>query len=170
MPRNGRSGLAGDAIDRPRQQLPLACLRELRAPVIVLTGDHNVTTERQDVWDLRATAHDVDGAKTLRASELQDKLAHRRARGGLGQPVARLEVVRNHGHRPSRKGVHHSLRGVFVREIIRNRYDPFRRAYDEFAPGTFDVQKDNARAGHGTLNTCPKRLDNTDALKARAGR
>src|SRR5882672_10957611 len=100
-----------------------------------------------------APAHDIDRAETLRASELQHKLAHRRTGGGLGQPVARLEIVLDHGHHPSCKRVHHGLRGVLVREIVRHRYDPFRRAYDEFAPRTPDVQKDDARAGRGTRNT-----------------
>src|SRR5262249_4665691 len=43
MPRNRRSGPAGDTIDRPRWRLSLACSRELRAPIVVLAGDHHVT-------------------------------------------------------------------------------------------------------------------------------
>jgi len=37
----------------------LACFRKLLCPIIVLTGDHYVTTKCLDVGNLRATAHDV---------------------------------------------------------------------------------------------------------------
>src|SRR5262249_3814157 len=169
MPRNRRSGPAGDTIDRPRWRLSLACSRELRAPIVVLAGDHHVTTKCFDVWNLRATAHDVDRAEAFRASELQHKPAHSRTGGGLGQPVARLEVVLDHGHHPGSNGIYQSLRGVVVREIGRYRYDPVRWTHDELAPRTPDVQKDDARARCGTCNARSKRLDDTDTLDAGTG-
>src|SRR6267154_1630759 len=97
------------------------------------------------------------------------KLAHRRTGGGLDQPVARLEVMLDHGHHPGCNRIHQSLRGVLVREIARYGYDPFRWTHDKFAPRTPDVQKNDARARCGTCNVGPKRFDDTDALDAGTG-
>jgi hypothetical protein len=102
-------------------------------------------------------------------SELQHKLAHRRAGGGLEQPVARLKIVLDHGHHPGCNWIHQSLRGVLVREVARYGYDPFRWAHDEFTPRTPDVQKNDARARCRTCNARSKRLDDTDALDAGTG-
>src|SRR6266699_3032923 len=169
MPRNRRFGPAADAIDRPRCRLSVASCRELRAPIIVLAGDHYFTTKWLDVWNLRATAHDIDCAEAFRTSELQHKLAHRRTGGGLDQPVARFKIVLDHGHHPGCNRIHQSLRGALVREIARQGYDPFRWTHDEFAPRTPNVQKNDARAKCGTCTARPKRLDDTDALDAGTG-
>src|SRR5882672_4281270 len=116
-----------------------------------------------------APAHDIDRAEAFRTSELQHKLAHRRTGGGLGQPVARLKIVLDHGHHPGCNWIHQSLRGVLVREIARYGYDPFRWAHDDFTPRTPDVQKNDACARCGTCNARSKRLDDTDTLDAGTG-
>src|SRR5262245_13006600 len=148
------------------QELQPLCLH---VPIIILAGDHYFTTKCFNVWNLRATAHDIDRAEAFRTSELQHKLAHRRTGSGLGQPVAGLKIVLDHSHHPGRNRIHQSLRGVLVREIARYGYDPFRWAYDEFTPRTPNVQKNDARARCGTCDARPKLLDDTDALDAGTG-
>src|SRR5262249_10215242 len=104
-----------------------------------------------------------------RASELQHELAHRRTGGGLGQPVARLEIVLDHRHHPGGNWIYQSLRGLLVREIAGDGYDPFSWTHDELAPRTPNVQQNDARTRCGTCNAGPKRLDDTNALDARTG-
>jgi len=84
----------------------LACCRELRAPIIVLAGDHYVTTKCFDVWNLRATAHEYHRAEAFRTSELQHKRPTVEPAAVWANQSPGLRSCSTHGHHPGCNWIH----------------------------------------------------------------